>query len=167
MTSRFRFRPSWQIYEHGAAALGQSGIGWQSGPLLNLADLGKLGDALLSAPTVGAALRAFERFLRFIQSETDMRLTVKDGVATLSYRILNPDIWPRRQDAEFTLSVLTQLIRRGAGQSWRPDLICFEHTTARSLSSWGEVTGQFVSVRLRDQFTELSRKCAERADAAR
>lgn len=130
-----------QIYERGAAAFGRPGIGWQSGPLLDLADLGELGDALLSAPTVGAALRTFERFLRFIQSETDMRLTVVDGVATLSYRILNPDIWPRRQDAEFTLSVLTQLIRRGAGQNWSPDLVCFEHTTARSLSSWSEVTG--------------------------
>lgn len=130
-----------RIYEQGASALGVPGIGWQSGPLLDLADLGELGNAILSAPTVGSALRTFERFLRVIQSETDLRLTVEDGVVTLTYRILNPDIWPRRQDAEFTLSVLTQLIRRGAGDDWSPDLICFEHEAARSLSSWGEVTG--------------------------
>jgi len=130
-----------QVYEHGAAALGLPGIGWQSGPLLDLTDLGELGEAILSASTVGSALRTFERFLRYVQSETDMRLTVADGVATLSYRILNPDIWPRRQDAEFTLSVLTQLIRRGAGPDWNPDLTCFEHSATRRPSSTEDATG--------------------------
>ncbi|WP_370197916.1 AraC family transcriptional regulator ligand-binding domain-containing protein [Roseibium sp.] len=132
-----------EIYEHGAAMLGQPGIGWQSGPRLNLHDLGELGEALLTASTVGSALRTFERFIKFIQSETDLQLTVEDGVATLTYRILNPDIWPRRQDAEFTLSVLTELIRRGAGPNWQPDLICFEHTAARPLSIWAETAGSF------------------------
>lgn len=124
-----------QIYENGADLLGQPGIGWQSGPLLDLADLGELGDALLTASTVGSALKTFERFIKFIQSETDLQLTIEDGVATLTYRILNPDIWPRRQDAEFTLSVLVELIRRGAGSAWTPDLVCFEHSAARSQTS--------------------------------
>ncbi|WP_428686786.1 AraC-like transcriptional regulator QhpR [Roseibium sp.] len=124
------------IYERGAAMLDQPGIGWQSGPLLDLGDLGELGEALLTASTIGSALRTFERFLRYVQSETEMTLTVEDGVATLIYRILNPDIWPRRQDAEFTLSVLTALIRRGAGADWHPDLVCFEHSASRSTSSW-------------------------------
>ncbi|GAB4512801.1 MAG: AraC family transcriptional regulator [Roseibium sp.] len=130
-----------EIYENGAAMLGKPGIGWQSGPLLDLADLGELGDALLTAATVGSALRTFERFIRYIQSETDLQLTVEDGVATLTYRIVNPDIWPRRQDAEFTLSVLTELIRRGAGETWGPDLICFEHTAARAPASFLSATG--------------------------
>jgi AraC-like DNA-binding protein len=130
-----------KTYEQGAAMLGQPGIGWQSGPMLDLADLGELGDALLTASTVGSALRTFERFIKFIQSETDLTLTVEDGVATLTYRILNPDIWPRRQDAEFTLSVLVELIRRGAGPNWQPDLICLEHTAARPLSSWAGTGG--------------------------
>ncbi|MEM5582071.1 AraC family transcriptional regulator ligand-binding domain-containing protein [Roseibium sp. AS2] len=132
-----------EIYEHGAAMLGQPGVGWQSGPLLDLADLGELGDALLTAATVGSALRTFERFIRYIQSETDLQLAVEDGVATLTYRILNPDIWPRRQDAEFTLSVLTELIRRGAGDNWHPDLVCFEHSAARSQSNFLSASGSF------------------------
>lgn len=131
------------LYEQGAEALQRPDIGWRSGPLFDLADLGELGEALLSAPTVGAALRTFERFIKYIQSQTDMQLTVEDGVATLTYRILNPDIWPRRQDAEFTVSTLVHLIRRGAGEGWSPDLICFEHTAVRSMTSWGETTGSF------------------------
>lgn len=132
-----------EIYENGADLLGQPGIGWQSGPLLDLHDLGELGDALLTASTVGSALRTFERFIKFIQSETDLQLTIEDGVATLTYRILNPDIWPRRQDAEFTLSVLIELIRRGAGRTWSPDLVCFEHTAARSQASSMAAAGSF------------------------
>lgn len=132
-----------EIYEHGAAMLGQPGVGWQSGPLLDLADLGELGDALLSAATVGSALRTFERFIRNIQSDTDLQLTLDGGVATLTYRILNPDIWPRRQDAEFTLSVLKELIRRGAGERWHPDLVCFEHSATQPLSSILSATGSF------------------------
>ncbi|MBN9671308.1 AraC family transcriptional regulator [Roseibium aggregatum] len=132
-----------EIYERGAAVLGQPNIGWKSGPLLDLRNLGELGDALLAASTVGSALRTFERFIKFVQSETDLQLSVEDGVATVTYRIVNPDIWPRRQDAEFTLSVLTQLIRRGAGDDWNPDLICFEHSPARSMASWAETAGAF------------------------
>ena len=133
------------IYEDGATALAQPGIGWQSGRHFDFADLGDLGEALVSAPTVGAALRTFVRFIRFVQSETEMQLEVEDGTAILSYRILNPDIWPRRQDAEFTLSVLRELIRRGAGPDWTPDLVCFEHVTARALSAWGEATAACAS----------------------
>lgn len=132
-----------EIYEHGAELLDQPTIGWQSGPLLDLHDLGELGDALLTASTVGSALRTFERFIKYIQSETDLQLGVEDGVATLTYRIVNPDIWPRRQDAEFTLSVLTELIRRGAGQDWSPDLICFEHSPARPMAKWAKTAGTF------------------------
>ncbi len=130
-----------KIYEHGAAMLGQPGIGWQSGPLLDLSDLGELGEALLTASTIGSALRTFERFLRYVQSETELTMTVEDGIATLTYRILNPDIWPRRQDAEFTLSTLTALIRRSAGAGWHPDLICFEHNASRSTTSWTDPAG--------------------------
>ncbi|ADZ70915.1 AraC-like transcriptional regulator QhpR [Polymorphum gilvum] len=129
------------LYEQGADRLALPGLGWQSGPLLDLADLGDLGTAILSAPTVGQALKTFVRFIGFVQSETDMRLEVEDGVAMLSYRILNPDIWPRRQDAEFTLSVLAALIRRGAGPDWSPDLVCFEHAAARPARHWREAVG--------------------------
>ena len=132
-----------EIYETSAKLLGQPGLGWHSGPLLDLKDLGDLGDALLTASTVGSALRTFERFIRYIQSETDLQLATEDGVATVTYRILNPDIWPRRQDAEFTLSVLIELIRRGAGPGWTPDLVCFEHAAARSQASSMAAAGSF------------------------
>jgi len=132
-----------ETYEHGAALLGQPAIGWTSAANYEFRNLGELGKAVLSASTVGSALRTFERYLRCVQSESDMQLCVEDGVATLTYRILNPDIWPRRQDAEFTLSVLVELIRRGAGRNWHPDLICFEHSAVRSINSWADAAGGF------------------------
>lgn len=132
-----------EVFEQGATMLSQPSIGWKSGAHFDFHQLGDLGSAILSASTVGSALRTFERFLRFVQSESDMQLSVEDGVATLTYRILNPDIWPRRQDAEFTLSVLIELIRRGAGGTWQPDLICFEHTAFRPVGNWVDTAGSF------------------------
>jgi AraC-like DNA-binding protein len=132
-----------EVYEHGATMLDQPNIGWKSGSSFEFRNLGELGHAVLSASTVGSALRTFERYLRFVQSESEIQMCVEDGVVTLTYRILNPDIWPRRQDAEFTLSVLMELIRRGAGSSWQPDLICLEHTAIRPVGNYADTTGSF------------------------
>lgn len=129
------------MYERGAEALHQPGVGWACGRRFDIADLGTFGEAVLTAPTIGVALTVFARFISSIQSETELRLTVEDGQATLSYRILNPDIWPRRQDAEFTLSVLKTLISQAAGDDWHPDFISFEHDAARSVTDWQEATG--------------------------
>lgn len=129
------------IYERGAEALHQPCVGWNCGQEFDIVDLGAFGEAVLTAPTLGEAFAIFARFISAVQSETELRLTVEDGQATLSYRILNPDIWPRRQDAEFTLSVLNSLIKAAAGADWHPDFVSFEHDAARSVSAWQEATG--------------------------
>lgn len=129
------------LYEAGSQESGLSDLGWASGAVFNLHDLGTFGESVASAPTIGAALRTFESFLQLIQSDTELHLTVDGSVATVSYRILNPDIWPRRQDAEFTLSILIALVRRSAGADWTPDEIGFEHQPARRVQSWNETTG--------------------------
>ncbi|MEW5425176.1 AraC family transcriptional regulator ligand-binding domain-containing protein [Amorphus sp. 3PC139-8] len=129
------------IYERGAEALHQPGVGWTCGRKFDIADLGAFGEAVLTAPTIGDALTIFADFISAVQSETELRLTVDGGQATLSYRILNPDIWPRRQDAEFTLSVLKSLIETAAGDDWHPDFISFEHDAVRSVTAWQEATG--------------------------
>lgn len=93
----------------------------------DLASIGPTGIAALSAPTLGAGLRLVEHSFLAVQGETDLRLTVADGVATLSYRILNPHIWPRDQDAELTIGVFASLVRKVAGPRWRPLGKTFEH----------------------------------------
>ncbi len=130
-----------ELYEAGSQESGISDLGWSSGAVFDLRSLGTFGESVASAPTIGGALRTFENFLQLIQSDTELHLTVDGSTATVSYRILNPDIWPRRQDAEFTLSILTALIRRSANADWTPDDIGFEHQPARRVQTWNESTG--------------------------
>lgn len=93
----------------------------------DLSSIGPTGRAALAAPTLGAALRLLERSFLTVQGETDLRLEVAGGVATLSYRILDPDIWPRDQDAELTIGVFAALVSRVAGPQWHPLSLSFEH----------------------------------------
>ncbi|WP_425101833.1 AraC-like transcriptional regulator QhpR [Tropicibacter sp. S64] len=93
----------------------------------DLSSIGPVGRAALAAPTLGAALRLLESSFLAIQGETDLRLEVAEGVATLSYRILDLDIWPRDQDAELTISVMMRLVGSVAGPGWQPLSLGFEH----------------------------------------
>ncbi|MBZ0218585.1 MAG: AraC family transcriptional regulator, partial [Fimbriimonadaceae bacterium] len=103
--------------------------------------LGDLGEAILHAPTLGAALSNFSRFMRLVQSSTEMRLEIDKDCARLVYRILDPDIWPRQQDAEFSLSVFLGIFKHFLGQDWRPSSITFEHNPNQLIQGWNEMLG--------------------------
>ncbi|PLX38436.1 MAG: AraC family transcriptional regulator [Hyphomicrobiales bacterium] len=127
------------LYEAGAA-VGMSDVGWTTGGTFDLLYLGDIGRSILTASTLGAALRTFAGFTELIQSDSEVNLTVEDDRATLSYRIFNPDIWPRRQDAEFTLSIFYGLIRRAVGADWVPEVLSFEHDPNRAEQSYCETS---------------------------
>ena len=55
--------------------------------------------AVALAPTLGAALRAFQRCFGAMQSASDVGFEVEDDRASFRYRILDNDIWPRRADS--------------------------------------------------------------------
>lgn len=130
-----------RLYEAGSEEAGLSDLGWSTGAAFDLRNLGTFGASVLSAPNIGTALKTFENFLQLVQSETEIKLRVDGSTATVTYRILNPDIWPRRQDAEFTLSILANLIRRSAGRDWAPEEFSFEHGPTRMEQVWNETTG--------------------------
>ncbi|MDW4497368.1 AraC family transcriptional regulator ligand-binding domain-containing protein [Sulfitobacter sp. D35] len=97
------------------------------GSRFDFANIGDVGRAALAAPTLGAALRLVEQAFASVQSDTELRLELQDDEATLSYRILDPDIWPRDQDAELTIGVFRTMIARVAGPGWQPLAMGFEH----------------------------------------
>ena len=102
-------------------------FGWQAGQHYNLCYLGDLGEAVANAPTLGSALQVFDRYLRLIQSSSEITFDIEGDQLVLSYRILDPDVWPRQQDAEFTMSLLCSIVCRCAGVDWQPLYCCFEH----------------------------------------
>ena len=112
-------------------------FGWLAGRDFDLALLGPFGETVLAAPDVRSAIRLFCNAFAVIQSDSVMTLDVRDGEAVVTYRILNPRIWPRAQDAEFTLGIIAALIERAAGPGWRPSSISTEHLPHASEDSYG------------------------------
>ena len=100
---------------------------WRAGEALQLADMGALGCAVALAPTLGAALRAFQRCFGAMQSASDVGFEVEDDRASFRYRILDNDIWPRRADSELTMGVVTGIIRRFAPEAGRLCSVALEH----------------------------------------
>lgn len=130
-----------KLMECASVKTAEPGFGWIAGGTFNMLTLGDLGEAILYAPTLGAALSNFSRFMRLIQSTTEMRLEVDKDTARLIYRILDPDIWPRQQDAEFSLSVFLGIFKYFLGADWQPTSISFEHHPNQMIQSWNEKLG--------------------------
>ncbi|MBV6637592.1 MAG: AraC family transcriptional regulator ligand-binding domain-containing protein [Mameliella sp.] len=98
--------------EQQRARQGDVPSAWQSGEHLPLESLGVLGEAIARAPTLGSALRCFVHGIPLVQSNTALTMKVHDDKVRVGYRILDPDIWPRRADAELTLAVIHAVCMR-------------------------------------------------------
>jgi len=97
---------------------GQPGIAWHLGQRCDYRQRGILGEVVVNAGTLGAGLHWLVNFYPLVQDATNVKLEVHDDVATISYRILDPNIWPRHQDALYTLGVFSTLIRAADADAW-------------------------------------------------
>lgn len=101
-------------------------VPWLAGVHYDLGSLGPIGTAVNSAGKVGTALRRLVDFFALLQDCTDIRLEREDDMAAVSYRILDPDIWPRHHDAMFSLGIIGQIIKRGTRGTWDKIEFAFE-----------------------------------------
>ncbi len=115
------------LVETAANDLHAPAFGWQVGRGFHLENLGDLGRAMQQAPTLGQSLCVAADSFAVLQRQSSLSLSVMDGEADLTYRVLDPSIWPRRQDAELTLAVFLGLIWRAAGQGGEGIALEFEH----------------------------------------
>lgn len=91
-------------------------------------DLGMWGYAAISAPTLGAALENLVGLFHHHQESSWMRLAAgADGLMHLEYQIYSSEIVERRQDAELSLGMFTNVIRDCGGPKWAPVEVHFEH----------------------------------------
>ncbi len=114
-------------------------IPWLAGGNYDLAALGPLGDAINSAGRVGSALRRLVDYFSLLQDCTDIRLGLEDDMAAVSYRILDPDIWPRHHDAMFTLGIVSQILKRGTRGAWDKIEFAFEAESHEMRGDIGKV----------------------------
>lgn len=87
-------------------------VTWTLGLNYDLDELGPIGAAITSASTLGNALFRFSLHFELLQDTSILEIVAKEDTATISYRILDPEIWPRHHDALFTLGIVAQIINR-------------------------------------------------------
>ncbi len=116
------------LFEEAARRTQQDNFGLWFGNQFMPRDLGLWGYAAISSPTVGSALETLVSLFRYQQGSSFLRCVKrKDGLLSLEYQIVAPDIVARRQDAELSLGMFLNVIREGCGSKWAPEEVHFEH----------------------------------------
>jgi len=109
-----------------AETAGAPGISWSAGQSARASMDGPVGKAVLSARTLGEGLLRLCEFYHLLQDSTLLKLEVDEQWAVLSYKILDPDIWPRHEDAMYTLGIFSKLIKASAPGAWPDAEVSFE-----------------------------------------
>lgn len=107
-----------KLLEKVGAEIRRAALSWEAGISGNYATRGRVGQAVLGAKTLGGGLRRLSDYYPLVQDATALKLDVEDDWASLSYRILDPDIWPRHEDAMYSLGLYSSLIRIAAPDAW-------------------------------------------------
>ena len=116
-----------QLFSEAARQTGDSAIGLEFGRNFKPRQLGALGYAAISSPTLAAALRSMTQYFPAHQGQTSFGLLQDSGLLWLTYRIYDPRIPDRRQDAELSLGMFVNIFREALGPNWSPLEVRFEH----------------------------------------
>lgn len=107
------------LLEDFAKAAEPSATAWLVGSSSGLPFGGELDGIALGSRSLGTALHWMCQYFPLLQDSTLLKLEVCEERATLHYRILDPSIWPRHEDALYTLGLLSALLRCAAPGSWK------------------------------------------------
>ncbi len=130
-----------RFFESAAVVSGNPFFGLHAARLMSADGLGPLSFLFLSAPTLGQAFETFTEYLDTMQEATFNSFETTDDVCFFSYAIRNSEIVPRRQDAEYSIGVMCNLVRQYLGQNVAPLEIHFEHSRQGILGSYESYFG--------------------------
>jgi AraC-like DNA-binding protein len=129
------------LIEAASRATGDDCFGAHLGQICGLRELGLPGYLATFAPSVERALASFARYYYLLGDATDVRFEQRAGRASFTYCVLDPESWPRRQDAEQVLVMIVVLLRSWIGKSFSPQLVCFEHERPGSAHELERILG--------------------------
>lgn len=133
------------MMEESARQTGNDNFGLGYGQSFSPEMQGLMGAVVLAAPTVGSALTNMAEMFPCHQHATGCRFIKEDGLLRMEYRILDPSLVHRRQDAELTLGMVLNVCRRGLGRHWVPERVEFEHLRPEGWQSHERAFGAQVS----------------------
>ncbi len=119
------------FFEAAAEAANEPVLGARMGAGFLPEELGPVGVVFVAAPSLRIAFARLGSFLLAWQTGTRVELAVDGDLANWAYQIDNAATFPRRQDAEFSLSATCSFIRVLLGAQWAPVEVHFEHQLPR------------------------------------
>lgn len=117
------------LFEEAASETGNDNFGLRFGDDFEPKRLGPIGYAAISSPTLSAALRNMETYFPAHQTKTSFGILQDSDILWLSYKIIDPRVTRRRQDAELSVGMFINVFRHCLGQDWAPLEVRFEHQT--------------------------------------
>ncbi|MFT6957404.1 MAG: AraC-like DNA-binding protein [Halieaceae bacterium] len=126
-----------------AEGLGDDCFGLHVGLQLEPTDMGPIGFALMNSPTVKASLEIFSRYLGAYTRGCYFQLKCDSSFAYYDFGYTLPELGlvDRRQEAECTLALLLNIVRRLSGQNWSPVKVYFEHPRPANISEHKRIFG--------------------------
>lgn len=115
------------VFEEAARQTQDDNFGLRYGNQFKPDALGLFGYVGMSSETLGDALRNLVRVFPIHQQGSLLRLEVDGEWCRLNYQVQYGAIFRKRQDAELSLGMFTNLMRHSIGQKWAPDRVHFEH----------------------------------------
>jgi len=118
------------FFERAAALSRNPSFGLHAGRLVGSDSIGPLSFLFLSAPDLRAAFASFTRYLDTMQQASRNRFVVDGAHATFEYKVIDPALPLRRQDAEYSISAMFSLARQYTGGAIELSEVRFEHERA-------------------------------------
>ncbi|MDF2180950.1 AraC family transcriptional regulator [Neptuniibacter sp. CAU 1671] len=110
-----------------ARATGNEHFGLWFGEQFQPEGLGLLGFHATTSADLRSAIQGMQDHFLVFQRNSYLQLHRADGICYLEYRLLDGEIMDRRQDAELTLGMLNNVLRRAMGSQWAPLEVHFQH----------------------------------------
>lgn len=115
------------LFEQSALQTGNEQFGLEFGSNFQPRQLGAIGYAAISSPTLAAALRNVKTYFPAHQGHSSFELIHSADILRLTYKILDPRIAEKRQDAELSMGMFLNIFRHALGRDWSPLEVWFEH----------------------------------------
>jgi AraC-like DNA-binding protein len=148
------------LIEAASRSTGDDCFGAHLGEVCSLRANGLPGYLATFAPTVNEALSAFARYYYLLGDATVVRFESRGDVSTFTYRVLDPESWPRRQDAEQLITMIVFLLREWIGSHFRPLRVYFEHARPARADELERIFGCPVSFEAEDNAVVFEQRFA-------
>jgi AraC-like DNA-binding protein len=122
------------IFQEAADILHEPALGARLGMSFKPADIGPLGILFSASATMRSAFQRMSKHVVALQGATSAGLLEDGDNLIWSYKLEDPRMWPRQQDAEYSIAASCQLVRSSFSASWRPVEVHFEHSAPRHLA---------------------------------